>query len=249
MHRFYLPPAACEGALLELTGTEAHHAGQVLRLRPGEAVTVLDGAGRELVCAVAAVDRRVVRLTVREHRQHPPPRPRITLCQAVAKSRAMDWIVQKATELGAARLVPVFTERSVPRLAAAEAGTRAARWREIALEAMKQCGTPWLPEIPPPAPLEAVLAQMAGADLALVAALTSGAGPLRARLAEYHTRTGRPPESPAIWVGPEGDFTPAELAALERAGVLAISLGPRVLRCETAALVSLALLNYELGRS
>lgn len=245
MHRFHLPPAACGADRLELPEPEARHAAQVLRVRPGETVAVLDGAGRVLTCVVAAVARRTVRLEVRARTTHPRRGPSLSLFQAVAKTRYMESIVQKATELGVTRLVPVLTEHSVPRFSPAEAAARAARWREIAVEAMKQCGTPWLPDIPPPAPLAEVLAHAEGFDLALVAALAPEAAPARSVLEPYRARVRADSARIAVWVGPEGDFTSAELAAITRAGAQPVSLGPRVLRCDTAALWCLAVLNYE----
>ncbi len=244
MHRFHLPPAACGADVLELPEPEARHAAQVLRVRPGETVAVLDGAGRVLTCAVTAVARRTVRLEVRARATHPRSGPALTLFQAVAKTRYMETIVQKATELGVARLVPVLTEHSVPRFTPAEAATRAARWRELAVEAMKQCGTPWLPDIVPPAPLAEVLARAEEFDLALVAALAPGTVPARSVLEPHRDRLRAGSARVAVWVGPEGDFTAAELEAITRAGAQPVSLGPRVLRCDTAALWCLAVLNY-----
>lgn len=245
MHRFHLPPAACTTNQLELPDAEARHAVQVLRLRPGDPVTVHDGAGTVLTCVVAEAARRAVRLEVRTRQTHPRTGPDLTLFQAVAKTRYMEVIVQKATELGVSRLVPVLTEHTVPRFSPAEALARARRWREIALEAMKQCGTPWLPEISPPCPLAEVFHRGETFDLALVAALGPGAEPARRALEPLRANPHRESARVAVWVGPEGDFTPAELAAITRSGARAISLGPRVLRCDTAALWCLAVLNYE----
>lgn len=245
MHRFFLPPPLGQGDRLELPGPEAHHALHVLRLAVGDPVMVLDGAGGVLDCEVAATGRRAATLTVRRREQRPRPAPAVTLFQAVAKSRAMEWIVQKATELGVRRLVPVLTERSVPRFSAGDTQHKAARWREIAIEALKQCGTPWLPEIPAPAPLAAVLGTGRAFDLALVAALAPDAGHPRQMLEDFRARHSGPAEV-ALWVGPEGDFTAAELAAIRGTGARAVTLGERVLRCDTAAVYCLSVLNYAL---
>jgi 16S rRNA (uracil1498-N3)-methyltransferase len=245
MHRFYLPPPLCQGDRLGLSGPEAHHALHVLRLAAGDPVTVLDGAGGVLDCEVAATGRRAVTLAVRRREQQPRPELAVTLFQAVAKTRAMEWIVQKATELGVRRLTPVLTERSVPRFAAGEAEHKAARWREIAVEALKQCGTPWLPEILAPAPLAATLEAGRAFELALVAALAPGAGPPRRMLEEFRARHPGPAEI-AVWIGPEGDFTAAELEAIRGTGARPVTLGSRVLRCDTAAVYCLSVLNYEL---
>lgn len=246
MHRFFLPPPLCQGDRLELSGPEAHHALHVLRLTAGDPVTVLDGAGTVLDCEVAATGRRAVTLAVCRRESRPPPGLALTLFQAVAKARAMEGIVQKATELGVRRLVPVLTERSVPRFSAGDTPPKLARWREIAIEALKQCGTPWLPEILAPAPLAAVLETGRGFDLALVAALAPGAGHPRRLLEEFRARHPNELVKVGVWVGPEGDFTPAELEAIQRTGAHAVTLGERVLRCDTAAVYCLSVLNYAL---
>lgn len=246
MHRFFLLPEACQGAQLTLTGAEARHALDVLRVRSGEAVTVLDGAGGRYTCTVADCDRRVVRLSVSRRDCEPPPPFRVTLVPSVTKSRSMDWMIQKATELGVHRIVPVITERSVPRLAREEASRKAERWREIAIESLKQCGTPWMPDVTPPAPLSDWLATRPNFDLALLASLHPGAQHPRPVLEAFRATHGRPPTEVAVWIGPEGDFTSDEIAAIHATGALPITLGPLVLRAETAAVYCLAFLGYEL---
>src|SRR6266568_3996524 len=116
MHRFYIPPEKCEGVSLFLSGNEAHHALHVLRLERGERVVVLDGAGREFLCAVENFDRDKVQLAVEEKRLVEPPPTRITLLQAIPKGKIIESIIQKATELGVARIVPLLTERVATRL-------------------------------------------------------------------------------------------------------------------------------------
>jgi 16S rRNA (uracil1498-N3)-methyltransferase len=246
MHRFHLPPDACRGDSLTLTDVEAHHALHVLRVRLGDAVAVLDGEGGVFACAVTALDRHRVSLGVRERRTEPRPDHEITLVQAVTKTRSMEWIVQKGTELGLRRLVPVLTARSVPQFSGAEAARKAGRWREIAIESLKQCGTPWLPGIQTPLPLSEYLAGIPRFDLMLVASLHPGASHPRRALEAYRARPGCLPKEIAVWIGPEGDFTEAEVAAICNAGAVPISLGPLVLRAETAAVCCLSFLGYEL---
>jgi 16S rRNA (uracil1498-N3)-methyltransferase len=248
MHRFYLPPQACQGPILTLTGSEAHHALAVLRVRAGDQVTVLDGAGHEYCCEVGETARGSVALHARARRVLPGPRSRLTLVQAVTKHRSMDLIVQKATELGAHRIVPVLAERSVVRVSPAEAPRKANQWRAVALEALKQCGAPWLPAIEPPVPAVTFLARGERFDLALLASLQPGSRHPREWLDDYQRTRGRPPDEVAVWVGPEGDFAPAELAAISSHGALPITLGPHVLRSETAALYCLSVLSYEFQR-
>ncbi len=247
MHRFYLPPEACREPVLKLTGREAHHAARVLRVQRGDRVTVLDGAGGEYLCRVRELGRREVTLEVLESRRAPPPAFELTLLQALPKSRAFDLVLEKATELGVRRIVPLVTARSVSRPGPAETRAKLEKWRLTLIEALKQCGAGWLPCLDAPSGVEAFLARGERFDLQWVASLQPGAEHPRCSLVRYRTQAGTPPRSVAVWIGPEGDFTPEELRAIESAGAIAVSLGPRVLRTETAALYCLAVLDYELS--
>ncbi|RME94185.1 MAG: 16S rRNA (uracil(1498)-N(3))-methyltransferase [Verrucomicrobia bacterium] len=246
MHRFHLPPEACTETRLRLEGAEARHAIRVLRLRPGEQVAVLDGRGGEYACTVAAVDSRRLTLEVHSRRLHRRPACRVGLFQAVAKGRSMDLILQKAVELGAALIQPVLTARSVPNYDAKEAAARQARWQAIAIEAMKQCGNPWLPEVRPPQPFTACLPTPSEGAPVVVADLAADALPFRAWFLRQREARAWPPTEIALWIGPEGDFTPEEREQLFAAGATPVSFGPRILRCETAALYGLAVLQHEL---
>jgi 16S rRNA (uracil1498-N3)-methyltransferase len=246
MHRFFLPPAESDADASRLSRREAHHALNVLRLRPGERVVVLNGSGDEYLCEVTEVSRQEVLLRrIQKHRQRLLPGA-ITLIQAVPKGKAMDLIVQKATELGLRRLVPILSERSVTRLEDEAGPAKQARWRATAIEAIKQCGSAWLPEILDPMTPAAFLAKGMNAELALVASLQPGAQHPRRHFEAFRADHGRLPQTVAIWVGPEGDFTPAEMNLIQGAGALPITLGPTVLRSETAALYCLAVAAYEL---
>lgn len=247
MHRFFLPPPQASGDLLRLEDREAHHAAQVLRLAAGDAVTVLDGAGNELHCETTHVSRRAVELRVIERKFHPPLPAKLTLVQAVAKGKAFDVIVQKATELGAHAVVPLLTKRVVTRFTdAADAAHKVEKWRQIAIESIKQCGSPWLPEIQLPISLAAYLARPNKSELSIIGALAGDRQHPRAVISQFQRRNHRYPESISAWVGPEGDFTPAELDAILASGVTPVTLGNNVLRAETAAIYCLALLSYEL---
>jgi 16S rRNA (uracil1498-N3)-methyltransferase len=246
MRRFYLPPSACRSDALTLSGAEAHHALRVLRVRVGERVIVLNGAGEELTCQVAETGRRAFTLDVLQRQRIVPMPCQITLVQAVPKGRTMDFIVQKATELGAARIVPTLSERSVPQWNPAEAATKRARWQMTAVEAIKQCGLAWLPAIDSPQDIAAITDQGALAELSLMASLHPGAQHPRARIETFLADNGRLPRSVAVWVGPEGDFSPRELEQIQRAGAKPVTLGRLVLRSETAALYCLSTLQYEL---
>ncbi|MCX7886881.1 MAG: 16S rRNA (uracil(1498)-N(3))-methyltransferase, partial [Verrucomicrobiae bacterium] len=161
MHRFFLPDLET----LRLSGEEAHHCRDVLRLRAGDEVEVFDGQGNAVRCRIEAMTKREVRLCAIERRHTPALPCRVTLAVAVLK-RNFDLVVQKATELGVAAVVPLVTERTIVR------GDRSARWRAVALEACKQSGNNWLPAVSAPEPLAGFLGVAGGFDVKLVAALS-----------------------------------------------------------------------------
>jgi 16S rRNA (uracil1498-N3)-methyltransferase len=246
MHRFYLAPEQCRDPLILLTGREAHHALHVLRVRARERVLVVDGAGHEFLCEVQASDRDQVRLAVIEKRDQPAPPCQITLLQAVPKGKVMDAIVQKATELGTTRIVPLLTERVVAHLDGDDATHKAGKWQSVAVEAIKQCGSAWLPEVEPPLTLAQFSARNEKFELPLIASLQNGSLPARAHFRTFYAQHGRLPKSVCVWIGPEGDFTPPETEAIESNGALPITLGRLVLRAETAAIYCLSVINHEL---
>lgn len=248
MHRFYLPTAPSQGRELLLPEPEAHHAVRVLRIQPDERVIVLDGLGGEYLCRVADIHRREVRLHVLEHHFIPPLPFQTILVQAVAKGKAMDWIVQKAAELGAFELVPLLAERSVPQIDGEHTSAKIEKWQAIGVEALKQCGSAWLPRISLPTTPRDYLASSAGEthDLVLIAALHRDAKHPREYFQQFQAQENRPPKSVAVWIGPEGDFTLEELEAARAAGALPISLGRLTLRAETAAVYCLSIIQYEL---
>jgi len=243
MHRFYLPDAA-QRAPFALTGREAHHALDVMRLRRGDALTVLDGAGNQFNCEIATTSRERVVLTVKEKNFTPALPCPVTLLAAIPKGKIED-IIEKATELGVARIVPLLTERTVVQIKSDEAAGKVEKWRRIASEAIKQCGSPWLPQIEPPQTPAQFLARQETFDLPMVASLQPGSKHPR----EIFQQLQQPPRSVAVWVGPEGDFTPEEYAAIQTAGARPISLGPLVLRADTAAIYCLSVVNYEISAS
>lgn len=248
MHRFYLPPESCRSQSLRLAGREAHHALHVLRLSRGERVTVLDGAGSVLLCEVESLAKDSLALAVREKTSAPPPPCPITLLVAVPKAKIIEDIIQKAVELGVQCIVPLLTERVVIQLDAAGAELKREKWRQVAVEAIKQCGAAWLPRVERPQTIPAFLARGETIELPLVGSLQTERRHPREWLQEFQQRRGRLPLSAGVWIGPEGDFTLAELQAIEAAGAKPITLGELTLRVETAAIYCLSFLNYELRR-
>jgi len=239
MHRFYLPnfqqPA--------LSAEEAHHATHVLRVKDGETVNVFDGHGHEAQAQVASITGQSVGLKLLTQTGSAPLPCRITLAQAIPKKN-MDLIVQKATELGVTVIVPLISERTIVQLD--EDSKKVERWREIGLEACKQSGNNWLPEIQAPQKARAFLESPGTFDLKLIASLQPDAKPLKTILAGAPTLQRSDAPTILVLIGPEGDFTPAELAAGKSAGCLPLSLGPLVLRADTAALYALSILHHEL---
>lgn len=246
MHRFYLPPPECKTDALTLSDREAHHARHVLRLRDDEQVTVLDGAGSVLTCKVSSGKRDSVMLQVIERRVCPALPCAITLLQAVPKGKIIESVIQKATELGVARIVPILSERVITHLDADGAEAKADKWQQIAVEAIKQCGSPWLPGVEPPITPAQFLARRESCDLALVGCLESGSRHPRVWFEQFLAEHKKLPTSVAVWIGPEGDFTAGEYAAIQKSGARPITLGPLVLRVETAATYCLSVVNYEL---
>jgi 16S rRNA (uracil1498-N3)-methyltransferase len=246
MHRFYLPPAECREAILTLSESDSHHAQDVLRVRPGERVSILDGAGNEYHCKVETLDRKGVRLVVL-HKNFMSPLPyQLTLLQAIPRNKAMELIVQKATELGVTGIVPLLSERTVVQFDEARAVAKSGKWQTVAIEALKQCGAPWLPRVEAAQSPKDFLGRQELFDLPLVASLQPDSRHPREYFQAYQAEHGRLPRRVCVWVGPEGDFTPAEIGAIKSGGALPVTLGRLILRSETAAIYCLAVLNYEL---
>ena len=244
MHRFYLAPNDWSSAAL--TGTEAHHARGVLRLQPGDRVVLFDGRGREATAEITALDSAAIRLHILQEAVTPPLRARITLAQAIPKRKNMDLIVQKAVELGAAEIAPIISDRTIVHLRGKEAVQKQAKWQQVAIEAAKQCGQNWLPTVQIPRKMSDFFDGVAPLQLRLIGSLQSDAVHLKTVLAEYEREHQSRPTSVLMCIGPEGDFTPAELNLARSRGCRPITLGPIILRVETAAIYCLSVLSYEL---
>ncbi len=247
MRRFYLPPHECHTDFLTLTGGEARHAAEVLRIRPGKDAAILDGEGREFLCRVEAVERKKIQLKILQTSVSPAPDCLITLVQAIPKGKIMDSIIQKATELGVWRIIPLLSERVTTHLEGESVERKAEKWRQTAVEAIKQCGQRWLPIVEPPIPLPALLGRAEKYELALVGSLQGGARHPREYFLAYEREHRRRPASVVAWIGPEGDFSPGEVESIEKSGARPMTLGPLILRSETAALYTLSIINYELS--
>jgi len=246
-HRFYLEPERWISEGPALDGPDSHHCADVLRLGVGDKIVIFNGRGTVAEAELLEVHRKRCSLLIGNPHQTPTPRRAITLAQAVPKGKNMDLILQKGVELGAAEIVPLMTSRTVVRLDGADDGERKReRWQQIALEACKQCGRNTVPLIEDPSTLEQFLARVPAPDLLLLASLQPDARPIKEVLAKHSDATGGLPDSVAVVVGPEGDFTPTEIELLKQAGARPVTLGPTILRAETAALYCLSVLGHEL---
>lgn len=248
MHRFYIPDLSLRPKRLTLTDGEAVHAAKVLRVRPGDKVTVLNGKGIRAISRVVDVIRNRVELEVQRVEAGDKPFFKITLFQAVMKPRSMDWIVEKATELGVHSIQPILSERVISRMEGSEASKKAQKWQRTAVEALKQCGNLWLPVIESPQPFSEAIQHGSAFQCHLLASLSPRADKVRQALRRLNLHPRVPvPVRIGVWIGPEGDFTEQETRTLLGAGAIAITLGDNVLRSETAAVCALALVRYELG--
>lgn len=238
MVRFFIPAELWASG--KLPDGEGRHASQVLRLGPGDRVDVFDGGGRAAQAELTEVGRRLVKVKFLREWREERVRPEIHLVVAQIKNERFDWMVQKATELGAASIRPVSAARSVVKLAGRDGEKRRAKWQQVAIEAAKQCGHLVLPEIFPVAkPDEAFRAAPRG--LKGIPAVDVGGLPL----GFFFT-----PEADNITfaIGPEGDWTPEEMSSARAAGFTPLNLGRHVLRSETAALhVLSAAVHHFLG--
>jgi 16S rRNA (uracil1498-N3)-methyltransferase len=248
MHRFYLPPENCKGDSLKLAGGEAHHALHVLRLKHGDEIVVIDGAGSELFCEIENLSRDSFSLRVTKRNSIAPPPCAITLLVAIPKGKIIESIIQKSVELGARKIVPLLSERVITRLDERDREHKREQWQQVAIEAVKQCGAAWLPKIETPMEIEKFLARKEKFDLSLVGSLQTERRHPREIISEFEKANGRPPKSVSVWIGPEGDFTLDELEAIQNSGAQPITLGNLTLRVETAAIYCLSFLNYELSQ-
>jgi 16S rRNA (uracil1498-N3)-methyltransferase len=247
MHRFYVAPEDWDPRGLALRGSEAHHARHVLRMQTGDKLVLFNGRGRELTAEIANVADHEIRLRKLHESETAPLRCRIVLGQAIPKGKNMDLIVQKAVEIGAAEIAPIISDRTVVQVGLETAAQKQSKWQQIAIEAAKQCGQNWLPRVHAPRKLgEFFSALEQSFDLRLIGSLQPDAQHLKKILAAYSNEHGNRPNCVLMLVGPEGDFTPAELALARRYGCQPITLGPIILRVETAAIYCLSILSYEL---
>ena len=236
--RSYVALPLAPGDEIPLPEDVAGHLVRVLRLQPGDACVLFNGDGHDYDARLLAAGKREARAEIFAARTVENESPlRITLLQGIARGEKMDWILQKATELGVARIVPVDSERSEVKLDAARAEKRLAHWREVVVSACEQSGRSVVPEVLPPQPL------------ALGAALREGRGFVLDPVAVHTLASlqGNPPGACTLAIGPEGGWSPRDHEQLLAAGYESLRLGPRVLRTETAGIAAISALQALAG--
>ncbi|MEP7247616.1 MAG: 16S rRNA (uracil(1498)-N(3))-methyltransferase [Gammaproteobacteria bacterium] len=221
-----------------IEGTGANHIMRVLRLRDGDLLTLFDGRGGEYGARITAFRRNAVQVDVQEHRAvERESTLDLTLAQGISRGERMDWVIQKATELGVRRIIPVLTERSVVRLDERQSERKLQHWRAIVISACEQCGRNTLPELAEPMELYGTFKTV---EPDFVRVLLSPSGTLRAG------DLGQPTKI-AVLIGPEGGLAEREQEAAVSAGFKEVQLGARILRTETAAIAALAALQHRFG--
>lgn len=241
MPKFFVSPREIEGKKIILTGDDEKHIKTVLRAREGEEITVCDGEGMDYQCRILSLEKGVVTEILSSAPCDVEPETKITLYQGLPKADKMEWIIQKCVELGVERIVPVSTERAIVKLDKKE-GKKLERWQKIAEAAAKQSGRGIIPQMGKRVLSfgEAVV-EATKLDGALIPYEKEEERGIRQFVRDFSGK------SIGVFIGPEGGFSPEEVALAEEAGILPVTLGKRILRTETAGMTTVALLLYELG--
>lgn len=243
--RCYLSPESCADSAVRVSGNQAHHLIHVLRVTPGTAVTCFDGQGMEACAVVEEVGPREVVLHLKERRALPDRAWHVALGMALPRHGKLDEVIDQATQLGASDVVPLLTHRGVVRISSADGEKKRGRWMQIAIEAGKQSGVARLPRIQTVARWKDFVKSWVGVgyNLILIGAVEGPHESLSTLISEGTAR------NVLLLIGPEGDFTPEEMEQAVQAGAHRISLGENVLRCETAAVVGIALVSHLLNNA
>jgi len=240
LRRFFISPADITGEIAHLTGPEAHHLRAVLRLSHGDPITFFDGTGSRYQARIEEILKDRVTATIIGHTHDLPPTVRLHLGQALLKGQKMDLILQKATELGVDEIWPFFSEHGIRK---PPKDTQMERWQRIVLEACKQCDRAKPPEIHNPRGIPDLMAQPSPCDVRLF----FWEHEARQTLNEVLADQAKGVSSVFFLLGPEGGFSKAEAALAKQTGFTSVSLGPRILRAETATIAATAILQYTLG--
>lgn len=241
-HQFFIEKSDIRFPLVYLDGEEHHHLSKVLRAKPGQKVWLCDEDGTRYEAAIENIERKKTRLHILERKEREKRGVSVTLAQALLKPKKIDFIVQKATELGAAVFIPVITARSIIKVED-RIERKIERWRKIAREAAKQSRSSFIPSVLPPQPLRTVIDE-SREDKKLLFSERRGKYLKEILVRPYLKQRGNPVSSVLLLIGPEGGWTEEEEEDLLGRGCEPISLGSRILRAETAALSALAMITH-----
>ncbi len=240
MTRLFAQEKLSDRDTIELNEEDSRYISQVLRMRPGEEVTVVDADGLELICEISEITKKQVTLNINDRRENSSEPPfKVTLFQCVSKGERMDLTVQKCTELGVSSIVPVLSERCVVKMNAKDSKGKIDRWQKIALEASRQSGRGIVPKIEEPMPLEKAYELISDYDLTIFPWEEETGKGLKSALQSFNGK------KIAIFIGPEGGFSQKEADDAVDRGAIRVTLGPRILRTETAGAAVLAMIIYE----
>jgi 16S rRNA (uracil1498-N3)-methyltransferase len=244
LRRFYIEEIKVNDKTCMIVGSEAKHITKVLRMTPGDRFILMDSKGSRFEAQIQSTSSRQVSVVLENPLPKQPPSPvKITLCQALPKSRAMDYLIQKTSELGVDRIIPFFSERTVPRFDKEKAANRLRHWHKIAVNAAKQCGRSIPAAIESPISFIELISQWKDSDgQKVIFWKAEGSSDLKSLL-----KSSLSAKHFVGIVGPEGGFSKPEVQMAVEEGFVAVSLGDRILRAETAAMTMVALVQYELG--
>ncbi len=241
MARFFVEKEKIGEGFIIIDGTDAHHIARSLRMAEGDEIVICDGSGTEYRCRLTRIRDEECRCEIIEQLVSEAESPvEITLCMAYPKGDKLEVVIQKAVELGASRIIPFESSRCIKRPKAEKAEKQTARLQRIAEEAAKQCGRAKIPTVVQPMSYSAMLDEAKGCSAALFCYENEGGLTVKNLLKEMNK-----PDSIAIIVGAEGGFSPEEAEEAKARGCLSVSLGNRILRCETAPLFALTAISYE----
>ncbi len=243
MPKFFVSPDRIVNGSITIDTGDAAHIKRVLRLGIGDIITVCDSTGTDYEAKISKItDNAVICKALASNKNETEPNINVTIYQALPKASKMEYIIQKNTELGAVRIVPCALSRCVVKLSGSDCEKKRMRWQKIADEAAKQCGRGILPEVAPIHTFREAIEEMQTADLSFVPYECESNNCLKKILTESAN-----PVNISFMIGPEGGFTPEEIEHIHDCNIPCITLGPRILRTETAGEAVLSMVMYELG--
>ncbi|MBP3401427.1 MAG: 16S rRNA (uracil(1498)-N(3))-methyltransferase [Clostridia bacterium] len=245
MPRFFVEKDNIKEDKIYISGSDAHHIARSLRMAEGDSVTVCDGCGTEYECTLSRIRDEECECSILSSNESERESPvNITLCMAYPKGDKLEVVIQKAVELGASRIIPFESSRCIKRPKAEKVDKQLARLAKIAEEAAKQCGRARIPEVTAPMSYREMLTEAAKSSLALLCYEDESKTSIKSALS-----SAKNADSISVIVGSEGGFSPEEAEMAKSAGCVAVSLGKRILRCETAPSFALSAIAYELELS